>query len=185
MNYAYNDAGQLNGVTGSGYPGVTQFESGIQYRAWGGLKHVLYGSGRNLNIGYNSRLQMTSFAFSVNGTSISGSEFQYYADGRVKFSHDLGNPAFDRSYGYDHVGRLTLATTGTEARGGTVQDGPYHQSYHYDVWDNLLSRILPCTAIHFSAQDRKNTYGWVVFVEAALMDYHHFRACETLGEKAK
>jgi YD repeat-containing protein len=151
INYSFNHAGQVTGVNGSGYPNVTQFASEMKYRAWGGLKQMKYGSNINLNIGYNRRMNMSSF---IGGF---GSEFEYWADGRIKFASNMVNPGFDRSYSYDQVGRLTEAKTGSEARGGSAADGPYKQSYQYDVWDNLLRR----TNRYWSQSEDLYTAGYV------------------------
>jgi len=60
-------------------------------------------------------------------------------------SHD---PSLDRSFDYDHVGRLRYSHSGVEARmhvsnqpndGGAL--GPYAHHYNYDVWGNLTSRL--------------------------------------------
>src|SRR5882724_2598723 len=52
----------------------------------------------------------------------------------------------DRSYEYDHVGRLAYSHSGAEARAhaysgqwGTM-DGPYSQDYSYDLWGNVTHR---------------------------------------------
>jgi YD repeat-containing protein len=135
ISYAFNSAGQVTGVTGTHYAGVTQFASGMQYRAWGGLKHATYFNSGSFDLSYNGRLQMTHYGGGL------GSDFQYYADGRVKFASSTnGNNTFDRSYAYDQVGRLTQALTGKEARGENGVDGPYKQSYSFNVWDNMTSR---------------------------------------------
>src|SRR4029079_7051088 len=52
----------------------------------------------------------------------------------------------DRSYDYDHVGRVIEARTGSEARGhlvgtGGAQDGPYAHSYRYDPMGNMWYRV--------------------------------------------
>lgn len=58
---------------------------------------------------------------------------------------NLNDATLDRSYDYDHVGRLIVSTTGTNARhhtgqGGTPQhEGPYSQIYGYDAWGNRTS----------------------------------------------
>ncbi|MEK6301043.1 MAG: hypothetical protein AABO41_10005 [Acidobacteriota bacterium] len=135
VNYFYNDAGQLTSVTGSGFPNVSQFASSTEYRAWGGVKRCSYGNNANLNISYNTRLLMTRFELGN-----SGSDYQYYDDGRVKFASNFLNNAFDRKYVYDHVGRLTQGLTGSEARADAGALGPYKQVYQYDSFDNLTSR---------------------------------------------
>ena len=134
ISYAFNSSGQVTGVTGTHYAGVTQFASGMQYRAWGGLKHATYFNNGSVDLSYNGRLQMTHYAGG------SASDFQYYADGRVKSASSIGNNTFDRAYTYDQVGRLTQGLTGKEARGEPGVDGPYKQSYSYNVWDNMTSR---------------------------------------------
>jgi len=65
--------------------------------------------------------------------------------GRVTYAQNLDDGTLDRSYDYDHVGRLIEARTGSEARGhligqGGAQDGPYAHSYHYDQIDHEHDR---------------------------------------------
>ena len=60
----------------------------------------------------------------------------------MSFARDLTftNSVYDRSYTYDHVGRLTEGKTGAEARGTSSATGPYRHTYGYDVWDNITLR---------------------------------------------
>jgi len=62
-------------------------------------------------------------------------------------ARNLYDPSLDRSYDYDHVGRLRYAHTGVEARmhvsnqpadGGLY--GPYAHHYFYDVFGNIIHR---------------------------------------------
>ena len=93
---------------------------------------------------FNSRLQISRYEV----PGVLGLEYQYTTtsspnnDGRIKFARDLvqTNSKFDRAYSYDHLGRLSTATSGTEARGGTVPDGPYNQTYSYDPFSNSTGR---------------------------------------------
>ncbi|MFL6257525.1 MAG: RHS repeat domain-containing protein [Pyrinomonadaceae bacterium] len=89
--------------------------------------------------------------------------YKYYYDdfnehtGRVTFAqHITGqNPALDRtqtssgldrSYEYDHLGRLAVSHAGAEARAHAfsgqwgVWDGHYSQGYDYDAWGNMTHR---------------------------------------------
>jgi hypothetical protein len=147
INYAYDSIGRLTSVTGSGGPSA-QLLTGIQYRAWGGLKHANYGDGPQLNVTYNARLLPTRYeitnvflSYLVNGGYYTvGTENDYYADGRLRYARDLQDGNFDRGFGYDHAGRLKEASTGREARGlspNNPADSPYRQSFTYDVWNNM------------------------------------------------
>jgi len=65
--------------------------------------------------------------------------YSYYNDGRISFVQNTTDGSFDRSYSYDHAGRLTEAKTGGQARG----DGgasPYYESFGYDAFSNLNGR---------------------------------------------
>ncbi len=59
---------------------------------------------------------------------------------------NLDDQTLDRYYGYDHVGRLTVSRSGSEARlaiGEQVPlayDGPYSHNYHYDQFGNITGR---------------------------------------------
>ena len=155
INYVFDTAGRLNNVSGSGYS-ISSFASNYQYRAWGAPKHfespaVIPSVTSSLNYSYNTRLQLTHFEFVTPSYSIDSyrSDYQYYADGEVRFISDArmwsngeeGYHAFDRAYRYDHGARLTLALTGNEARGGTTTDGPYKETYQYDTWGHMTNRM--------------------------------------------
>jgi hypothetical protein len=100
-----------------------------------------YGNGSqfNLSADYNGRLQIVSFALRrANGATLTADSYQFYADGRAKFA-DNQDETLDRSYSYDHSGRMTEAYSGSEARnfingtqGGTAT-GAYSQSLQYDA----------------------------------------------------
>lgn len=145
VNYAYDTAARLTSVTGSGFGTTTQFATNMQYRAWGAIKQMNYGSGATLNLTYTQRLLPLRYELGnmkPNGgpATIMGSQNQYFADGRVKYTQDLQDGNFDRAYEYDHAGRIKEAYSGREARGLPVlpsPDNPFRQSYTYDVWNNM------------------------------------------------
>lgn len=79
--------------------------------------------------------------------------YNYFGEstGRVTFASNVtSGPArdasLDRSYDYDHVGRLQAAYTGTSSLAHTGQgstwgaEGPYAQDYGYDEWGNITHR---------------------------------------------
>lgn len=128
----YDKAGQITEVNGSG-GGASQYAHNIQYRAWGGLKHLDYGNSLKLDLTYNNRLQVTQYDLkTASGTRVMGQQYQYQDDGRVKKSTDLVNGNLNREYGYDNAGRLLF--------GITTPNGPYEQTYLYDVWGNMTFR---------------------------------------------
>jgi YD repeat-containing protein len=157
VTYTHDAAGRLTDVTGSGYGTTTQFATGLQYRAWGAVKHANYGSGAQLNLTHNSRLLVTRYELSnlpptgyPPQVSPMGTQNQFYADGRIQYAQDLQNGNFDRAYEYDHVARLHHATSGREARGLPPvfpRDNPFHQNYSYDAWNNMARP----TVQHWSA----------------------------------
>jgi hypothetical protein len=149
VNYARDSAGRLTGVTGAGYPQVTEFASAIKYRAWGAPKELSYGNGFRFAATYTARLQVLRaelIGAGLSGAStLMGSENQYYEDGRLRFSTDLrpgDGPRFDRKFEYDLVGRVKEVYSGAEARGETVNREfvPLRQSYGYNEFDNLTAR---------------------------------------------
>jgi hypothetical protein len=130
---------------------VTSFIASIAYRAWGARKSTTYGNTVTESFDYNSRLQPTSYALgnvsytntnvypNTSSTSM-GWTYDYYADGRVNHAYDSTWNFWDRSYSYDHAGRLAEANTNRVARGQTWDywhPDPYKQTSTYDVWNNL------------------------------------------------
>lgn len=142
VTYGYNKVGELTSVTGNsgGFHGVTNFASNFQYRAFGGIKSVLYGNGKSVTLGYDTRLRLTSYS---GVSSLDSETYQYYADSRLERVLRPALPQFERSYQYDHAGRLRDAKTGRAARGQGELEGdpdPYKQVYEYDAFSNMTSR---------------------------------------------
>jgi YD repeat-containing protein len=137
VGYVHDQSGRLTSVTGSNFPNVSTYASNFQYRASGALKHLVYGNNRPLDLGYNSRLQASSFQI----PSLINKTYQYNADGSLKYSQDLLDAKLDRSYGYDHAARMTQAFSGAEARGeGATDDRPYKETMTHDVWGHEVGR---------------------------------------------
>jgi YD repeat-containing protein len=137
INYAFDTAGRISRVTGSTFGDVTTYASGVQYRAWGTMKHLTYGNSKTLDLNFNRRLQASSFAL----TDVMSKTYDYYADGTLRFSGEALDHHYDRSYSYDQAGRITLALSGAEARGEpATNDRPYKQTFSYDGFSHLASR---------------------------------------------
>lgn len=145
VTYSYNIAGELTGVSGQNYPtsGATNtYASGMIYRAPGGLKQMNYGNGRSLSKSYNNRMLLTQY--SIPNVMRWNYAYHYFSEntGRVVYAQNIDDPTLDRAWDYDHVGRPTHFTSGSNARhytgqGGTVlNDGPYSHGYGWDKWGN-------------------------------------------------
>ena len=132
-------------VSGSGYAGVSSYVNSIGYRAFG-VKQIGYGNNRTLSMQYDERMRLTRWDI----PGVMGWEYNYsiLADNsfRVSYAHNLYDGTLDRSYGYDHLGRLQVAHTGAEARAHVglgswgTQDGPYSHHYDYDQYGNMTFR---------------------------------------------
>lgn len=147
IDYDFDKISNMTRVTGSSFAGVTDYSTEMKYTAWGELKSLTYGSTLKLTAGYTSRQQLQSFKLKKqDNTPVMDKTYQYYADGRIKFSDDAMNDQFDRAFRYDQVGRLEESWTGSQARNYVNQLPigtdvvPYHLSYQYDVWGNQLSQ---------------------------------------------
>jgi RHS repeat-associated protein len=146
VSYAYDKAGRVSSVNGSGYSGVSNYASGLIYRAFGAIKGMNYANGRSLSAAYDSRLRPTTW----NVANVLGYNYNYdYFNehtGRVTYAGSTVDSSLDRSYEYDQAGRLVISHSGAEARAhaGTgvwgTMDGPYSQGYDYDVWGNVTHK---------------------------------------------
>ncbi len=158
VSYGYDQAGRLSSVSGSGFAGgVSQFASGINYRAWNSVKEMSYGNGLRLNNGFNSSLQLTSYQVKVPNTPVGQGErartdYEYNADGEIKIAYDRTDEGFNRYYTYDHASRLIGASAG---------NGAYVLGLDYDTFGNLTQReTLSWRAYHTLTsqyQDNRNT----------------------------
>ena len=139
INYAFDPTGRTEAITGTAFGGVTQYASNMQYRAWGAIKGMSYGNSKTASVWYNARLQPTDFAISG---GVMAKAYQYENDGRLRFSSAANENKLDRSYSYDHVGRVTEAFSGPMARGeADTSDRPYKMYYQYDALNHLVGRV--------------------------------------------
>jgi YD repeat-containing protein len=160
INYTYNLAGQLTGVTdpfgasftytrdvqgrlkavtGSPFAGTTNYITDVAYRAWDSPKSINYGA-FTATIAFNARMKPTEFRGFVR------ENYSYFPDGSVSTLTDLDDTAgsnppaslrfLSRAYTYDHVGRMTSGF-GT---GNAGQGVPFSQSYSYNAFGNMTIR---------------------------------------------
>lgn len=143
VGYSYDSVGRPASISGSGYAGVSSYISSLSYRAFG-LKQMSYGNSRTLSVQYDNRMRPTSW--SIPGVLRLQYGYAWENSGRVEFARNLDDETLDRYYGYDHMGRLTVARSGNEARRALGEDvpllynGPYSQNYTYDQFGNMTLR---------------------------------------------
>src|SRR3569832_1094970 len=162
INYTRDAIGRLSTINGPSFAGVTSYLSGLQYRAWGAVRHANYGNGRTSDATYNSRMKAATFLI----PAVMSKTYDYYADGTLKASSDLLDHRFDRLYCWDHAARFGGAYSGAEARGeGPSTNRPYKQLYAYDAMGHLTQRtnsswsVGPTTTSDSYTNDRHNPVG--------------------------
>jgi YD repeat-containing protein len=172
VGYNYDKIGRLNAITGANFASVTSYASNLQYRAWGALKSLTYGNSKTLAMGYNSNLSVSTYEVA----GVMKKAYQYYDDGKLKFTQDqlTTNSKFDRLYNYDHLGRITTALSGAEARGqGPTNDRPYNETMTYDALGHLTVRELrhwdryDATAVGTYVNNRRQ--GWLYDADGRLL----------------
>lgn len=137
VGYNHDVVGRVTNVTGSNFANLPTYASNLQYRASGALKHLDYGNTRTLSMTYNARMQPATFEV----PGVMSKSYDYQPDGQRSFSHDLIDAKFDRSYLYDHAGRITEALSGAEARHeGATNLRPYNENFVYDALNHLVER---------------------------------------------
>ena len=144
--YGYDKVGRVTGVNDPG--GVLIYANALSYRAFGAVKGMNYGDGKSLSALYDNRLRPTKWDVST----VLGYNYTYNntylneTTGRVSYAQSIYDPTLDRSYEYDHVGRLVISHSGAEARAHAINgqwgtmDGPYSQGYDFDVWGNVTHK---------------------------------------------
>ena len=143
VGYGYDKVGRPSNVSGSGYAGLSSYVNSLSYRAFG-LKQMAYNNGRTLSMQYDNRMRLKEW--SIPSVMRRQYDYTWERDGRVGFVRNLDDETLDRYYGYDHVGRLTVSRSGSEARiaiGDQVPlayDGPYSHGYQYDKFGNITYR---------------------------------------------
>ncbi|HXM47489.1 MAG TPA: hypothetical protein VN956_06435 [Pyrinomonadaceae bacterium] len=158
INYGFDSVGRLNSVNGSDnlFAGVSNYASNFQYRAFDAVKGLTYGNSKTLSVSYDDRLQPASFEV----PGILKKSYQRNNDSSLQFTQDqlIVNSKFDRSYNYDHLGRISTALSGAEARGQSpTDDRPYHEAFAYDAMDHMTSRDLR----HWDRPDSTGTQTYV------------------------
>ena len=162
FNYSFDKVGRLTSVTGvTAFAGISTYANNPGYNARGTLTSLQYGNGVQMAMtAFNAKLQATTFEVKKGADSYIKKQYQFYADGALKFIDDQLDHSFDRSYQYDFAGRTVEAKAGVAARGGasTQQyklDQPYTMQYAYDPFGHLTNK----TGYYYSSPDT-NSYSY-------------------------
>jgi YD repeat-containing protein len=149
FDFSKDRIGRISGVGGAtSFGGITNYASNAQYRAWGALKHIVAGSGYQTDLTYDIRQQVSTFIVdnpNDSAPAIFNKGYEYYSDGRLSLSDEnvAFQDKFDKSFNYDHAGRVVGGKSGLEAHNQTETDLtklPYRQTYFYDAFGNTLTR---------------------------------------------
>lgn len=189
ISYGHDKTGRLKSVSGNRVNEGVQlnYVTDAKYRAWGAVKRLDYGNNTYVGMDYNNRLQAENYTLAnVSSSVIDYQSYQYYSDGRLKFSSPSANSNFDRLYEYDFLGRLTTAKTGNESRGQT-ESNPNNRPYRMTLGYNQFGDITSQQRLHWGAtfsstfqfQNQKMTSetktslipGWVA--QTATTNYPH------------
>ena len=173
VSYGYDLTGRVTNVTGSSFGGVTSYISDLRYRASGALKGNASGDGTTTTISYNTRQEPTDYAVS----GLISKRYEYHDDGRLGYSQDLINNKYDRSYEYDHAGRVIHAYSGPLARGQSDTDQrPYKLDYSYDAMNHLTGSSGRMWSAPYTADVGSGSYqhdrntSWTYDVDGRLTD---------------
>jgi YD repeat-containing protein len=143
FDYTHDKTGRLTKVDGSsfgtGTGATTHYTDGIKYRAWGAVKELTYKTDDNalVKMQYDNRLRTNQYEVDTSVVSsgyMKKSTFTYDAGSRPTEMTDVEHSEFNRTFTYDHVGRLASNTFGTS----TVT--PYTQTNTYDAFSQLTGR---------------------------------------------
>jgi RHS repeat-associated protein len=143
VNYSYDEAARLAGVTS----GATTYATNFVYGPKGALASLSLGNGAAQTFDYNDRLQLTSLSLVKDSNTLQRYEYKYgrvdIDTGAVDETKNNGQIAriegfigtvkqWQQRFAYDSLGRLSQAS---ESRGDTSQQS-YLLNYDYDQFGN-------------------------------------------------
>ncbi len=145
INYNHDKAARTTSVTGSAYAGITTYASGIEFRAFGGVKEMSYGSSDSSNITYEYDSSLRPVEYDATSSVLGGgyvrrATYEYFKDGSVKKVNNLLDPGLDQNYKFDHVGRLVSSISGQKLNNEEEMEEPYTQAITYNAFGDMTSR---------------------------------------------
>jgi RHS repeat-associated protein len=139
VDTTHDYAGRPLSVTAGTQPIVTA----ASYLPFGPLASLSFGNGTTRSTTYDSRYRPLTNVLTGPSGAIASYEYGYDAAGNVTRLDDAVDPAYDRTFAYDDLHRLTRADSGSGLWGSGT--------YAYDAMGNL-------TAMALGAQTRSFTY---------------------------
>ncbi|MBX3290399.1 MAG: hypothetical protein KF855_13760 [Acidobacteria bacterium] len=145
INYADDKTGRTTSITGSTYAGVSTYASGIEYRAFGGIREMTYGSGDSSTISYDYDDALRVSAYQATSTVQGGgyvrrATYEYFKDGNIKKVNNLVDSGFDQNYKFNNVGRLASSTSGEKLDNHSEMEKPFAQVIAYNAFGNMTHR---------------------------------------------
>ncbi len=145
VSYTSDKIGRTTGINGSGFYDdfeerpVNTFASSINYRAFGAVKSMSYGTTQatNVSLTFDTRLRPVTYQAdsNANNDEIQNKSYTYNNDGTVKEAINNLEANFSQYNDYDFAGRIKKNDFGTTQTGQ-----PYKQTLGYDAFNNLTSR---------------------------------------------
>jgi RHS repeat-associated protein len=136
VNFGYDFAdrpGSASHPAGNGV-GATTFVSSASYQPFGPVSSISNGNGTTITRTYNLRYQPTNNKLMQGGTRLAEYSYGLDAAGNIASITDAANAAYNRTFGYDDLSRLTTANGGASLWGGGT--------YAYDRMGNPTSLTL-------------------------------------------
>jgi hypothetical protein len=123
----------------------TNYLHDTKYRAWGDLKEYKYDNHSStsvvqtyFNFNYDAALRVSTYESGSTIGSAGTQTIGRYADGKVRKVTNGVTNFWDRTYQYDHLGRVTVANTGNDANGDANSSyGPYQQTIAYNAFSEV------------------------------------------------
>ncbi|MDM7924072.1 MAG: FG-GAP-like repeat-containing protein [Pyrinomonadaceae bacterium] len=145
INYNDDKAARTTSITGSSYAGITTYASGIDFRAFGGIKEMTYGSndGSTITYAYDDALRPAEYEATssvLTGGYVRRSTYEYFNDGAVKKVNNLLDPGLDQNYKFDQAGRLVSSVSGQKLNNEEEMEEPFTQIIQYNAFGNMTER---------------------------------------------
>ncbi len=137
IDYTRDKAGRITGVSGTPRDGVSDYVTEVAYRAWGTEKRYSFGhQNYSITMSHNARMQVSQ----IDDQDKLAADYTYTADGRLSGVQALNDRRLDRSFSFDHAGRVTATRSASEAGLGSGEPAQLRQDYGYDEFGHMTLR---------------------------------------------